>query len=174
VLILIQHTLGRYKLENFDFAVDRPSVRPCPIAKLILGLGKAHIDADLAAGRSGYQKLQRNRGFPGTGAAFEQMQPVSGKPAVQNEIQAVDARRRSWQVLWQVMNGGIHRSSHLAPADANSTRRHAPQAPSRLRARYLTEKDGAGSQGHQGAAKATSLRKVFRHKAKNIGHISGL
>ena len=67
---------------------DGPAVRAGAVPQLMFGLGKADINSRLVCRCAGQQKLQRDRGFAGARAAFEQMQAIARQAAAQHVIES--------------------------------------------------------------------------------------
>jgi hypothetical protein len=78
---------------------DGPAMGARSVSQFTLGFGKADIDAGFTSISPGHQKLECNCGFDGARAAFQKVKPVARHPASQDEIQAFDARRGSWQEM---------------------------------------------------------------------------
>ncbi len=95
MLVRIEHAFGRHELEDLDSFRDFPTVRARAVAQLVLGLGEADIDSDLALFVPGEQELQRDRGFSGAGATFQEMEPVARHAAAQHRVEAEDSSLRA-------------------------------------------------------------------------------
>jgi len=71
--------------------VHGPAVRSGHRAQLGLRFRKRDVQAGLAAPRAFHEELHRDRRLAGTGNAFQQVDAVRRKPAVEDGVEAGDA-----------------------------------------------------------------------------------
>jgi hypothetical protein len=88
--------------------IQRPAMRVGHGTQLIRGLRQGDVETGLAPGGTMQQELQRQRGFPGPRASFQQVQPIRGDAAAQHIVQTLDAKRHSWAAFADSRLTGLH------------------------------------------------------------------
>ena len=96
----------RRELTNGD-AVERPAMRVRGGAQLFLGLGKRDVECRLSLFDAFNQVPQGERGLPGSGDAFDQIQPRRRQAARQHVVETGDAGGLRRQLLKCVRTRGI-------------------------------------------------------------------
>jgi hypothetical protein len=72
LLVRIEKTFGRLKLENLDAIGYAPTVRRGPAQQLLLGLRQRDVERPLPGARAFEQETQGDRGLAGSRRTFEQ------------------------------------------------------------------------------------------------------